>query len=136
MNSPSMPSPSLPAPGSSGLRDGDLAAASFEDTDTDDDGTESGDSWLAEVEMEKAKNQLVKKGAISEYEAEKMATIAKNKEAQEKLRQEWMALGHDFEKSKPKPKPHAKKVKNGSLPQRRSKRNQGYEINILAYNLY
>jgi hypothetical protein len=133
MNSPLMPAPSLPAPGSSGLRDGNLSPASFEDTDTDDDGTESGDSWLAEVEMEKAKEQLVKKGAISEYEAEKMATIAKNKEAQEKLRQEWIALGHDFEK----PKPRTKKAKNGSLPQCRSKRNQGYgKINILAYNFY
>jgi hypothetical protein len=91
-------------------------------------GSDSGDSWLAEVEKEKKKDELVKTQVSSEYEAEKMANIARNKEAQEKLRQEWVALGHDFEKPKPPPRPRAKKAKNSgpTKPQRRSKRNQGY----------
>jgi hypothetical protein len=149
----SMPAPndlSLAAPGGSGVQDRNLAptvglsswgtdadAGSLGGSgDEDDSGMESGDSWMAEVEMEKAKGKLVKKGLISEYEAEKMVTMARNKEAQEKLRQEWLALGHDFEKPKPKPRPRTKKAKNSALPARRSKRNQGYSnINIRVYIL-
>ena len=141
-----MPAPNQPSLGGSGVHDGNLdptvgLSSGSTDADSsmfggsgdeDDSGVESGDSWMAEVEMERTKNRLVKKGVISEYEAEKMATMARNKEAQEQLRQEWMALGHDFEKPKPKPRPRAKKAKS-TLPKRRSQRNQGYSDLIFVY---